>query len=97
MKRPTWYFVIITVVILSACSSRNTEVYDLKCENLHDPVGLGTLVPRFSWKVSAKRNATQQKAFQILVSGDPALLKEGKADFWDTGKLESGECVLLPF
>lgn len=97
MKRPTWYFVIITVVILSACSSRNTEVYDLKCENLHDPVGLGTLVPRFSWKVSAKRNATQQKAFQILVSGDPALLKEGKADFWDTGKLESGECVLLPY
>jgi alpha-L-rhamnosidase len=97
MKHPARYFVAIAFVILSACNSRNTEVYDLKCENLHDPLGLGTLVPRFSWKVSAKRNATEQKAFQILVSGDPALLEEGKADLWDTGKLESGECVLLPY
>jgi alpha-L-rhamnosidase len=97
MKHPTWYYVVIAAVILSACNSRNLEVVDLKCENLHDPVGIGTLAPRFSWKVSAKRNATEQKAFQILVSGNPALLEEGKADLWDSGKLESGECVLVPY
>ena len=68
--------------------------YDLRCENLTEPLGIGRPVPVLSWKLRAKvqgvRNLTQG-VYRILAASEAAKLKEGKADLWDSGRVESSE------
>lgn len=61
------------------------------------PVGLDVPSPRFSWKLKsqAEARAQVQTAYRILVATDPSLLGEGKADVWDSKRVESGDCVLV--
>jgi alpha-L-rhamnosidase len=39
----------------------------------------------------------RQTAYRILVAGDEKLLKEGKADLWDSGKVESDQSVHVEY
>jgi alpha-L-rhamnosidase len=89
---------IVCVLFLSGCSGKgNPSVYDLKCENLHNPLGIDKTGPRFSWKVSSKKNGTEQKAFQVIVASSPALLDKDQGDLWDSGKTESSVSILVPY
>lgn len=45
--------------------------------------------PRFSWELQSAVNNQKQTARQILVAGSVALLSEGKADAWNSGKIGS--------
>ncbi len=90
--------ICIVVTLISGCTQKDKpEIYDLKCENLRYPVGIDKASPRFSWKVKSDVNGTRQTAYQILVASKSSLLKEGKADLWDTGKVESSNSVLIPY
>lgn len=42
-------------------------------------------IPEFSWIVP--NSVTKQIAFQILVASDIDLLKNGNADYWNSGKI----------
>lgn len=46
--------------------------------------------PRFGWELPA---GVQQNAYRILVASSLEKLKEGEADVWDSGKLESSQCT----
>lgn len=59
-----------------------TEIYDLRIEHLINPVGIGELSPRFSWKIKSDRTNVFQKAYQIRVF-------EEKNCIWDSGRVES--------
>ncbi len=59
-----------------------TEIYDLKVEHLTNPVGIGELSPRFSWKIKSNRTNVFQKAYQIKVFEDENCI-------WDSGPVES--------
>ena len=59
-----------------------TKPYDLKVDHLRAPIGIGSVSPRVSWKLSA--GATTQHAYRI-VGGD-----------WDTGRVESSESTWMP-
>ncbi len=78
-------------------ASENLILYELKCENLRDPMGIDNITPRFSWKIQSKRNGTEQKAFQLLVASNPEILKKDKSDLWDSGKAESSASILVPY
>ena len=67
----------------------------LKCEWLENPEGVGTHTPRFSWIVTADDGdrGQRQTAYRILAATDPALLKPGTADLWDSGRVESDETL----
>ena len=41
--------------------------YDLKCENLINPVGIDEKNPRFSWKIESDKQNVTQKMFEICV------------------------------
>ncbi len=73
------------------------NVYDLKCENLRNPLGIDKTTPRLSWKVRSSKNGTEQKAFQVLVASNQSLLDKGKADLWNSGKIESSTSILVPY
>jgi alpha-L-rhamnosidase len=57
----------------------------LRCEYLAEPLGVDTPSPRLSWTVESPVRGERSKAFHVLVSSAPELLKSDIGDFLDTG------------
>jgi alpha-L-rhamnosidase len=99
IKHVTVLFAFGLALFLPGCTSPRNKIIvnDLLCENLTNPLGLGTLTPRFSWKTRSERNGTRQVAFQLLVASDSVLLDEKKADLWNSGRVLSSASILVPY
>ena len=67
------------------------SVADIRCEDLIDPIGIDISKPRFSWKMVSGNNGAAQTAYQILCATDPILLKKGRTNLWDSGKVISSQ------
>ncbi|MGE4488146.1 MAG: hypothetical protein AB7E95_01225, partial [Kiritimatiellales bacterium] len=65
----------------------------LRCEYRTDPLGIDSEAPSLSWIVISPRRGAMQTAYRILVASDPLLLKPGKADLWDSGRVESDAAI----
>lgn len=65
------------------------ELKDFSVEYRKNPIGLDTL-PRFSWKLCSDKSNTLQSAYRIQVSTEKDVV-------WDTGKIESGQSVLVEY
>lgn len=88
----------LLLIISPGCNKKSDmQIYDLKCENLKDPVGIDKTTPRFSWKIKSHINGTRQTAYHIMAASDPSLLRKGKADLWDSGKKKSSESILVQY
>lgn len=74
-----------------------SSVYNLKCEQETDPLGIETLQPRFSWQINAVERNFEQAACQIIVADSPAKLDSGSRTDWDSGKQNTSASVLVPF
>ena len=72
-------------------------LFDLRCEMLHQPWGIDNTNPALSWKITPGENGLRQTAYQILAASSPELLTEEKADLWNTGKVNSGESLWIPY
>lgn len=90
---------VIIIILLTGCSDHKSgmTINDLTCENLSEPLGIGTTTPRLSWKIKSGKNGTSQKACQILVASDNNLLDEKNADLWNSGKIVSSASILVPY
>ena len=69
---------------------------DLRSEYLRNPLGLDVMRPRLSWvltQADAKDRGQRQTAYQVLVASGRKKLVPGKADLWDSGKVESDQSV----
>lgn len=89
--------ILIFLFVISGCGKHDFVVSDLLCEGLVNPMGIDKTSPRFSWKTISTKNGTEQKAFQLLVASSLDLLKEGQADLWDSGKVESANSVFVSY
>ncbi len=86
---------------LCACGSGNITPTNLRCEYQTDP-GVVALdaAPRLSWVNETTRDGIKdecQSAWQVLVASSEKLLKEGKADIWDSGMQNTAESHLVPY
>jgi alpha-L-rhamnosidase len=99
MKLSCRIFTVAIILCFSGCKGTEPKItiYDLRCENLYDPSGIGTITPRFSWKINSHMNGTSQKAYQLLIASDKDLLNEESADLWNSGKILSSSGVLVPY
>lgn len=73
---------------------------ELRCEYLVNPLGIDALPPRLSWKLQAtnpKARSLKQSAYQVLAATSPELLVEGKADLWDSGRVDSDETLGIAY
>ena len=70
---------------------------NLTCEYRTNPLGIDVTAPRLSWKLVGDQAGLRQAAYRILAASTPALLAEGKADLWDSGRVESDASVLVPY
>jgi len=88
--------VVIVLVVLCALpieARRRVSVVNPLVEWLRDPVGIDTPQPCFSWQIHHQQRGAAQSAYQIQVASKPELLRDGKADMWDSGKVESAQSL----
>lgn len=98
MNRKNLIISCFAILVMASCTKHDLPVvFDLECESLHNPAGIDKTSPRFSWKTSSTKNGTTQKAFQLLVASDAVLLEEGRADLWDSEKMESASSLFVPY
>ena len=91
-------FLSLLAVLLSAAPvSAAVIVTTLHCEYADNPVGIDSRQPRLSWVLESKQRAQHQKAYQVFVASSEELLKRGKADLWDTGKVAGDQSIQLPY
>ncbi|MDR0844546.1 MAG: hypothetical protein LBN71_04935, partial [Tannerella sp.] len=89
MKVKILYLSFFLFVALTANAQNAVSVENLRCEYLNNPLGIDIQHPRLSWEIGSVENNKSQKAYQILVSSDVALLEKDKADVWDSKKTNS--------
>ena len=73
------------------------RVLDLRCEYLADPVGIGVKRPQLSWKFAPDGRNQYQTAYQVLAASSSDLLRENKADMWNSGRVSSDESIHVEY
>lgn len=84
-----------------------TKITNMTCCNQVEPLGIDTN-PVFSWNTETYMGGKFvlnhkiitgyiQDSYRIFVATDPKLLTEGKADMWDSGKVETAQSVSIPY
>ena len=97
MQSCRWVAILPMLLLSSAYAQSEQILYDLRCENLVDPLSVDTHTPRLSWKTDYADKGNHQSAYQILAATDLTLLKEGDADLWNSEKTTSSESVLVGY
>jgi alpha-L-rhamnosidase len=64
---------------------------NLRCEYLHEPLGVEEAAPRLSWELVSDRRGERQTAYQILVASTPERLGRDEGDLWDSTKVEASD------
>lgn len=72
-------------------------IVEARCEMQIDPRGIDTTAPRLSWTFRSDRRASKQTAYRVLAASDPEHLAVGKADLWDSGRVDSEQSLLVPY
>lgn len=62
-----------------------------------DPISVDTPRPGLSWRMDDARRGARQTAYEVLVASRPEALRVGRADLWDSGKVEAGRSVGVPY
>jgi alpha-L-rhamnosidase len=73
------------------------KAVNLRCEYRNEPLGIDVLHPRLSWTVQSAQRGQKQTAYHMLAATDPALLKSGTGDLWDSGKVDSSETIAVVY
>ena len=66
------------------------QIYDMRVNDLVNPIGIECVSPVFSWKVQADVVGWMQAAYRIVV-------RQNDTDVWDSGRVESDISVGIAF
>ena len=87
-----FFYLLLSFLFLGIASVSGQEkisVNNLRCEYLEDPIAIENEKPLLSWQLQSSGESKSQTAYRIIVASSPSILSEGKADFWDSGKIGS--------
>ncbi|MBP5393545.1 MAG: family 78 glycoside hydrolase catalytic domain [Bacteroidaceae bacterium] len=96
---PKLFFCLLsTLLFLESASARLKAVF-LTCEDLNNPMAVGSSQPRLSWVNVADRNDKNQlqTAYHIQVASTRERLLRGDVDLWDSGRRRSDESRYIPY
>ncbi|GBU07326.1 alpha-rhamnosidase [Bacteroidales bacterium] len=89
--------VLILLLGLASCSTKDVKVANLQVELKKQPIGLDVLQPRLSWQIASSLPNVQQDAYQIMVAESISDLEKESNLKWNSGKIESSLSVLIPY
>ncbi len=69
----------------------------LRCEMLINPQGIDVTQPRLSWQLNSSGRNIKQTAYEVLVASSAAKLAANQGDLWTSGKVNSGESIMIPY
>jgi alpha-L-rhamnosidase len=72
-------------------------ITNLRCEYLVGPLGIDEREPRLSWAIESERRGARQVAYRVRVAGDKESLARGKAELWDSGRVETNQTTHVPY
>lgn len=72
-------------------------INNLLCEHLKNPIGVEVFQPRLSWRMEDSLRGARQSAYRVMVASTPVKLSGEDIDLWDSGKVMSGDSVLIPY
>lgn len=90
----------VMAMLIPACSpaiAGSMSMDGLLTEYLQRPVGIDEPRPGFSWRLKAAKRGIRQTGYQVQVASSEKLLAAGKPDMWDSGKVESAQCVNVTY
>ncbi len=100
MKTSYFGMLLAACALLSRTAQAQLTVSDLRVEHMHAPSVVDVHTPRFSWINLPRKHSLKgqrQTAYQLAVASSREKLKQGDFDVWDSGKVESGESVLVDY
>ena len=91
--------VLFTALFFGSCSSPESEIAitRLRCEYLHNPIGIDVFQPRLSWNMESSRRSQSQTSYQILVANDPALLDRDSGNLWNSRRTHSNNSLNVQY
>jgi alpha-L-rhamnosidase len=102
MKNTAHYkFTFLFCLIISSlifCGNKGSDIKAtyLRCEYKENPV-TDALKPRLSWVLNSIQRGQLQTAYRILVASTPDKLYDGKADLWDTKKVQNDKTYQIEY
>ena len=75
----------------------DSVIVGLQTDYTTNPIGSDASTPTFSWQMQSAARGQLQSAYQIMVSSSAEKLAAGDYDMWDSGKVESGIAVGIPY
>ncbi len=83
---------LITQLVVLSCSA-GLQVENLRCEYRENPIGIDAKTPRLCWQLKSDERGQRQTAYRVLVASSADLLTQGQPDLWDSGKIDSDQCL----
>jgi alpha-L-rhamnosidase len=96
MSFRTFFLSLILLILLplrceAVKKTHKIQVFANRVEGRQNPMAINASNPLFGWAIQAIDRNTKQNVYQIQVSSSQELLTGNKADFWDSGKVSSGQ------
>ncbi len=74
-----------------AQTARGLQVSRLEIDAASEPLGIDDPAPRLSWALASDRRGVIQASYRVLVASRPDFARDGAADVWDSGVVESSD------
>jgi alpha-L-rhamnosidase len=84
---------LAVVVLCGGVGAIHAAPVKLRVEQRVNPLGIDAMRPVFSWQSDSVEREWKQTAYRLRVASTQAGLASGKADVWDTGRVDSSESV----
>ncbi len=93
-RKVAWGLVLAAALPLVVVQARAADgPVELRVDNLKTPLGIDDAAPRFSWQLQDGARGARQTAYEVMVASRAELLREGKADVWDSGRVASAQSL----
>ncbi|MBU6410888.1 MAG: hypothetical protein KGR98_10925, partial [Verrucomicrobia bacterium] len=83
------FLTLVVALIAFWASGKPSAPVGLLVDGVSNPLAIDRDATRFTWRSPDGGRGEKQTAYQILVASDPKRLAAGKADWWDSGKVDS--------
>ncbi|MFA5329490.1 MAG: family 78 glycoside hydrolase catalytic domain [Prolixibacteraceae bacterium] len=95
--KPFFFLISTLILLMYSCKNEETDcaVKNLKCTFNQSVSATGVQTPQFSWQMKSNMRSQVQSSFRLIVATSAKDLKSEKNIVWDSGKVNSGQSVLV--
>lgn len=89
--------IVFLLAFLCGCQNGAVYIYETKCENIVNPLGIQNITPSISWKIKSDKRDVYQLKYKIIASTTIETLNEKEADLWNSGWVESPQTLNIKY